>query len=71
MADLETELKRLNTRQEAIVSAMHGLTDIMEQTRDLVTGVVHFPPILGYTGAQNHRPARVGFWWKDVLFERR
>jgi hypothetical protein len=34
-------------------------------------GVVHFPRILGYTGAQNHRPARVGFWWKDVLFERR
>lgn len=36
MAAIEDELKRLNTRQEAMVSAMHGLTDVMQQTRDLV-----------------------------------
>lgn len=28
---------RLERRQEALISAMHGLTDVTAQTRDLVT----------------------------------
>jgi len=34
---VEDELKRLTMRQEALVSAIHGLTDVTAQTRDLVT----------------------------------
>jgi hypothetical protein len=33
---VEDRLSRLEMRQEALVSAMNGLTDVMEQTRDLV-----------------------------------
>jgi len=33
---VEDRLSRLEVRQEALVSAMNGLTDVMEQTRDLV-----------------------------------
>jgi hypothetical protein len=33
---IEDRLGRLETRQEALVSSVHGLTDVMEQTRDLV-----------------------------------
>jgi hypothetical protein len=33
---IEDEMKRLNMRQEALVSAVSGLTDVLEQTRDLV-----------------------------------
>jgi ABC-type transporter Mla subunit MlaD len=33
---IEDRLQRLDMRQEALVSAISGLTDVMEQTRDLV-----------------------------------
>lgn len=33
---VEDRLARLEVRQEALISSMHGLTDVMEQTRDLV-----------------------------------
>ena len=33
---IETDLKRLNTQQEQMCAAMHDLTSVMEQTRDLV-----------------------------------
>ncbi len=31
------KIDRLAQRQEAMISAIHGLTDVMEQTRDLLT----------------------------------
>jgi ABC-type transporter Mla subunit MlaD len=31
------KIDRLVQRQEAMIGAIHGLTDVMEQTRDLVT----------------------------------
>jgi ABC-type transporter Mla subunit MlaD len=34
--NIEDRLQRLDMRQEALVSAISGLTDVMEQTRDLV-----------------------------------
>jgi hypothetical protein len=34
--NIESRLDRLEKRQEALVSSIHGLTDVMEQTRDLV-----------------------------------
>jgi hypothetical protein len=34
--DIEGRIGRLEIRQEALVEAMNGLTDVMEQTRDLV-----------------------------------
>jgi hypothetical protein len=34
--DIDQRLGRLESRQEALISAVHGLTDVMEQTRDLV-----------------------------------
>jgi ABC-type transporter Mla subunit MlaD len=33
---IEVRLGRLEMRQEALVSAIHGLTDVQAQTRDLV-----------------------------------
>lgn len=33
---VEDRLTRLEARQEAMISSIHGLTDVMEQTRDLV-----------------------------------
>jgi uncharacterized coiled-coil protein SlyX len=34
---VEDRLARLEARQEALISSIHGLTDVMAQTRDLVT----------------------------------
>ncbi len=34
---VDQKLDRLLQRQEALVGAIHGLTNVMEQTRDLVT----------------------------------
>ena len=34
---VEARLARIETRQESLVSAIGGLTDVMAQTRDLVT----------------------------------
>ena len=34
---IEARLGRIEARQEALVSAIGGLTDVMAQTRDLVT----------------------------------
>ncbi len=34
--DTDQRLGRLESRQEAMISAVHGLTDVIEQTRDLV-----------------------------------
>jgi ABC-type transporter Mla subunit MlaD len=34
---LEQRLERLDARQEHMISAIHNLTDVMAQTRDLVT----------------------------------
>lgn len=33
---VEDRLQRMEVRQEALVTAISGLTDVMEQTRDLV-----------------------------------
>jgi hypothetical protein len=33
---VENRLARIEARQEALVSSIHGLTDVMAQTRDLV-----------------------------------
>jgi ubiquinone biosynthesis protein UbiJ len=33
---IEDRLQRMEVRQEALVTAISGLTDVMEQTRDLV-----------------------------------
>ena len=35
--DTDARLARIEARQEALVGAIHGLTNVMEQTRDLVT----------------------------------
>jgi len=35
--DADARLARIEARQEALIGAVHGLTDVMEQTRDLVT----------------------------------
>lgn len=37
---VEDRLGRLETRQEHMISAIHGLTDVMEQTRDRLTEVM-------------------------------
>ncbi|MFL5289310.1 MAG: hypothetical protein ACJ8AW_52235 [Rhodopila sp.] len=39
---IEDRLSRIEQRQEALIAAMHGLTDIQAQTRDLVTELMEW-----------------------------
>lgn len=37
--DVEARLSKIETRQEALISVLHSLADVMEQTRDMVAEV--------------------------------
>lgn len=39
---LEERLARLDNRQEHMIGAIHGLADVMEQTRDLVAELMEW-----------------------------
>ncbi len=39
---IDDRLARLEQRQEALIAAIHGLTDVQAQTRDLVTELMEW-----------------------------
>lgn len=39
---IDERLAKIETRQEHMISAIHGLTDYMEQSRDLITKLMEW-----------------------------